>query len=331
MGQKPGRLFDVVLQFVTVFQVPLPGVRIGHVHDDRVASGVTVILPERPMRAAAHVMGGSPGTRELDLLDPQQQIDAVDAIVLSGGSAFGLDAASGVSAWLAERGRGYPVPPVRVPIVPAAIIFDLRNGGDKDWGRWPPYRDWAYEAAAKAGSEVELGAVGAGFGAATATTPGGYGMASTCPGTRLVVCAAAVVNAVGSPLVGDTRHFWAAPFEVDGEFGDRGWPRPFPADATRLRLKAGHRVAGANTTIVCVMTNANISKAEAKRVAVAAHDGFARALYPVHTPADGDVVFVLTSADVDPAPGEFDLLSLGVAAADVTCRAIARAVYEAMP
>lgn len=313
-----------------MFTLPLSGLRIGHVHDARVKSGVTVILADRAMRAAADIMGGSPGTRELDLLDPQQLVDGVDAIVISGGSAFGLDAASGVSVWLAERGRGYPVPPVRVPIVPAAIVFDLRNGGDKDWGRWPPYREWAYEAADHASTEVGLGAVGAGFGATTATTPGGFGMASTRLGVRTLVCAAAVVNAVGSPLVGDTQNFWAAPFEVDGEFGGRGWPDPFPADATRLRLKAGHEVAGANTTIVCVMTNANISKAQAKRVATVAHDGLARALYPVHTSADGDLVFVLTSAEVDPAPDEFDLLSLGAAAANVTCRAIARGIYEAM-
>lgn len=313
-----------------MFRAPLAGVRIGHVQDARVRSGVTVILPERAMRAAAHVMGGSPGTREIDLLDPQRPVDGVDAIVISGGSAFGLDAASGVSAWLAERGRGYPVPPVRVPIVPAAIIFDLRNGGDKDWGRWPPYREWGYAAAEQAAADVALGAVGAGFGASTATTPGGFGMASRRLGAHAVVCAAAVVNAVGSPLVGGTEHFWAAPFEVDREFGGRGWPEPFPADATRLRLKAGHEVAGANTTIVCVMTNANVSKAEAERVATVAHDGLARALYPVHTPADGDVVFVLSSTEIDPSPEEFDLLSLGAAAADVTCRAIARGVYEAM-
>ncbi len=312
------------------FDLPLDGFRIGHAADSTVRSGVTVILPDEPAVASAHVMGGSTGTRELDLLDPQQTVARVDAVAISGGSAFGLDAASGVSAWLHEHGRGYPVPPARVPIVPGAILFDLRNGGDKDWGRWPPYRELGFAAAQAAATRTSLGAVGAGVGVATANTPGGFGMAAEHMGEHTVVVAAAVVNAVGSPLVGDTGHFWAAPFERDAEFGGRGWPMPWPTDATGIRLKSGQAVPGMNTTIACVMTNAAISKAEAKRVAIAAHDGFARALYPVHTPADGDLVFVLSSGRIERSPTEFDVLGLGAVAANVVTRAIARGVFEAM-
>ena len=303
----------------------VPGVSIGHATNLQVKTGVTVILPDAPAAAAVHIMGGSPGTRETDLLSPEQAVDVVDALVLSGGSAFGLDAASGVQAWLRERGRGFFVEPFRIPIVPAAILFDLRNGGDKDWGRYPPYRELGYQAADSAVGKPALGAVGAGTGAVTATTPGGFGMAGQRVGP-FTVASAVAVNAVGSPLVGDTQHFWAAPFEIDGEFGGAGVPSPWPDDAAQLRVKPGYRLTE-NTTIGVVMTDAPLSRPELKRLATVAHDGFARALYPVHTPADGDLVFALSTGT---GVGDADTISMGAAAANTMTRAIARGVYEAM-
>ncbi|HEY5646906.1 MAG TPA: P1 family peptidase, partial [Pseudomonadales bacterium] len=167
----------VAVERESIRDIPIAGLHVGHAVDPIVRTGTTVILPERPAVASVQVVGGSPGTRETDLLSPQQQVDRVDALVLSGGSAFGLDAASGVQAWLKEQGRGFPVPPLRIPIVPAAILFDLNNGGNKDWGRYPPYRELGYQAACNATSRSATGRIGAGYGATTATTPGGLGMA----------------------------------------------------------------------------------------------------------------------------------------------------------
>lgn len=277
-----------------------------------------------------HVVGGSPGTRESDLLRPEQMVERVDALVLAGGSAFGLDAASGVQAWLREHGRGFPVADLRVPIVPAAILFDLNNGGDKAWGRYPPYRELGYAAAQAATPDFATGRHGAGFGATTATTPGGVGFAQETLACGATVAAIMAVNAAGSPLVGETDHFWAAPFERDAEFGGRGLPRPWPENATRLRTKAGHSTAGMNTTIGVVVTDAVLTKLEAKQVAIMAHDGFPRALYPVHSPGDGDLLYVLSSATRALSRTELSLLSLGTSAANVVARAIAQGVFAAM-
>ena len=310
--------------------IPIAGLSIGHAQDERIRTGVTVILPDAPAVASAHVVGGSPGTRETDLLNPQQLVERVDAIVLSGGSAFGLDAASGTQAWLAEAGRGFPVPPKRVPIVPAAILFDLNNGGDKDWGRYPPYRELGFQATETASTQVSTGAVGAGFGATTATTPGGLGLASETLSCGATVMAIMAVNAAGSPRIGSTEHYWAAPFERDGEFGGLGFPEPWPADAETVVTKAGHSTAGMNTTIGVVVTDAAISKVEAKQIAVMAHDGFARALYPVHTPGDGDLLFVLSTAEKNLDRETLSLLSLGTTAANTVTRAIAQGVHSAL-
>ena len=179
------------------------------------------------------MVGGAPGTRESDLLNPLQMVERIDALVLAGGSAYGLDAATGVQAWLREQGRGFPVRDLRVPIVPAAILFDLANGGDKDWGRYPPYRELGYDAAAAAGASMDTGRRGAGYGATTATTPGGIGLAAERLACGATVMAIMAVNAAGSPLIDDTGHFWAAPFERNGEFGGRGWPTPMPARPLR--------------------------------------------------------------------------------------------------
>jgi L-aminopeptidase/D-esterase-like protein len=310
--------------------IPVPGIRIGQAEDTRLRSGVTVIVPDAPCVASMHVVGGSPGTRESDLLQPIQIVQRVDALVLSGGSAFGLDAASGVQAWLREQGRGFPVGNQRVPIVPAAILFDLNNGGDKHWGRYPPYRELGYQAAAGATTAVRTGAHGAGFGATTATTPGGLGVAAETLACGVTVMAVVAVNAAGSPLIGTADQFWAAPFERDGEFGGRGYPHPFPPDLTRVHTKAGHPTAGMNTTIGAVVTDAVLTKLEAKQIAVMAHDGFPRALYPVHSPGDGDLLYVLGTGAMDLGRERLSLLALGTTAANVVARAIAQGVYAAM-
>jgi len=316
----------------------IAGLAIGHAEDIRLKSGCSVIIPDRPAIASVHVMGGAPGTRDTDLLSPDQTVERVDALVLSGGSAFGLDAASGVQAYLRSIDRGFAVGAARVPIVPAAILFDLLNGGRKDWGRFPPYRELGFAAAEAAGTlECPLGTVGAGFGATTATLKGGLGTASAVLACGARVAALVAVNAVGTATIGDTAHFWSAPFEIGAEFGGLGLPHPWPVDATRLRLKGAARTLGAaegglqaNTTIAIIATDAVLSKPQAKRLATMAHDGMARALYPAHTPMDGDLVFAL-STEVLPLASLMDFAALGAAAATVLARAIARGVHAATP
>jgi D-aminopeptidase len=275
--------------------------------------------------ASADVRGGAPGTRDIDLLQPDETVERIDAVVLSGGSAFGLDAPTGVQAFLREQGRGFAIGPVVVPIVPGAIVFDLLNGGNKDWGRFPPYRDLGYAAAGNAGVDFALGNTGAGLGATTVNLKGGLGSASATTRDGAIVGAIVIANAVGSVTVGDGPHFWAAPFERNGEFGGRGLPPTMPPDALDIRLKGGARE---NTTIALVATDATLTKAQAKRLATVAHDGLARAIYPVHTPLDGDVVFAASTAR-RAAPDLMAFAELGALAANVLSRAVARAVYEA--
>ena len=208
----------------------IPGVRVGQTGDARLASGVTVVVFDEPAVASIDIRGGGPGTRETALLDPAQTVEGVDAIVLAGGSAFGLDAASGVQAFMREQGRGFPVRAARVPIVPAAILFDLLSGGDKDWGRFPPYRELGYEAAAKATLDIALGSAGAGLGATTVNFKGGVGSASAMT-QGLTVGAIVAVNAAGSVTIGDGPWFWAAPFERDGEYGGCGFPSSLPPNS----------------------------------------------------------------------------------------------------
>ena len=304
----------------------VPGLRVGHADDGKLASGVTAVVFDEPAVASADIRGGAPGTRDIDLLRPEQTVERVDAIVLSGGSAFGLDAPGGVQAWLREQGRGFAVGPVRVPIVPGAILFDLLNGGDKDWGRFPPYRELGYAAAANAKHEFALGSAGAGLGATTVNLKGGLGAASAEMRDGTVVGAIVAVNAVGSVTVGDGPWFWAAPFELEGEFGGRGFPAPRPPDALAIRLKGRPRE---NTTIALVATDATLTKPQAKRLATMAHDGLARAVYPAHTPLDGDIVFAASTGKRPLANPVQGLADLGATAANVLARAIARAVYEA--
>ncbi|MAW85324.1 MAG: peptidase T4 [Phyllobacteriaceae bacterium] len=311
----------------------IAGLKVGNAGDQRLRSGVTVIVPDEPVTASVMVLGGAPGTRETDLLDPHNSVEKVHALVLSGGSAFGLDAASGVQAALREQGRGFAIGPHIIPIVPAAIIFDLANGAPKDWGRYPPYRELGYEAALAAATQFETGSAGAGLGALTATVKGGLGTASTVLGDGTTVAALVIANPVGSPLVGETHHFWAAPFEIGGEFGGLGLPSPMPGDADGLRIKFRdmRRQGIENTTIAVIATDAALSKAECKRLAVAAHDGFARAIWPVHTPLDGDLVFSLATGS-RPRPADGDaFIDLCAAASATMARAIARGVHDASP
>ena len=302
------------------------GVRVGQAEDAKLGSGVTAIVFERPVAASVDVRGGGPGTRETALLDPAQTMEGIDAIVLSGGSAFGLDAASGVQAYLREQGRGFRVRHAQVPIVPGAILFDLLAGGDKDWGRYPPYRDLGHEAAACAGTDFTLGSAGAGLGATTVNLKGGIGSASAKTRDGLTVGAIAAVNAAGGVTIGNGPHFWAAPFEEDGEFGGLGWPAAFPHDALAFRSKG---VPGENTTLAVIATNAKLSKAQCKRLAVMAQTGLSRAIYPVHTPLDGDIVFAAATGHKPLADAHHGLSELGTLAANVLARAIARGVYEA--
>jgi D-aminopeptidase len=304
----------------------VPGLKVGHADDAKLASGTTAIVFDEPAVASADMRGGAPGTRETDLLQPEQTVERVDAIVLSGGSAFGLDAPGGVQAWLREQGRGFAVGPVRVPLVPGAILFDLLNGGDKGWGRHAPYRDLGYAAAAAAGETFALGSHGAGFGATTVNLKGGLGSASAALRDGTVVGAIVAVNAVGSVTVGDGPHFWAAPFELEGEFGGRGLPSPRPPDALAVRMKGRPRE---NTTLALVATDATLTKTQARRLATMAHDGLARAIYPAHTPIDGDIVFSASTGKRPLANPVHGLAELGAVAANVLARAVARAVYEA--
>ncbi|PCI05352.1 MAG: peptidase T4 [Hyphomicrobiales bacterium] len=308
----------------------IAGLTVGNAASSKLKSGVTVVLCEEPTIASVHVMGGGPGTRDTELLSPKNLVEGIDALVLSGGSAFGLDAASGVQAMLREQGRGFAIGPVTVPIVPAAILFDLTNGGDKDWGEYPPYRELGKEAALAAREDFAIGSEGAGYGAKVAGLKGGLGTASLKLDNGITIAALAAVNAVGSPIIADTGHFWAAPFEIDGEFGNRSLPSPLPDNAAEIQIK--HRTPAssiANTTIAVIATDAVLTKAQAERLAIASHDGFARALWPVHTPLDGDLIFSLATGKSDIVPDLNDWLDIGAYAASVMSRAIARGIYEA--
>lgn len=319
----------------------VPGIKVGCADDAHIKTGVTVLTSEEPFIASVDVMGGAPGTRETDCLAPDKLVQQVDALVLSGGSAFGLDAASGVMDTLRTQQRGLQVGPVKVPIVPAAIIFDLINGGASDWTE-NPYRDLGAQAYKSADENFLLGSHGAGAGATTAVLKGGLGSASLMMPNGVIVGALVVVNPHGSVVAPDSNHFWAAPFEMGDEFGGLG---PSTRNRSNLlpkneKLRAYDALqndgsmssdlpAGMNTTIAIVATNATLDKAQLKRLAVASQDGMARAIVPSHTPFDGDLVFALSTTDVELHDPIIDSMQLGHAAAVCLSRAIARGVYHA--
>ncbi len=302
------------------------GLQVGNAGDDNVKSGTTVLIGDAPFVAGVHVMGGAPGTRETDLLAPDKVVQAVDALVLSGGSAYGLDAASGVVDGLRKMGRGFAVHDLRVPIVPSAILFDLVNGGDKDWVE-NPYRKLGLAALKNTAVDFALGSHGAGVGATTMGLKGGLGSASVVLENGVTVGALVAVNPVGSVTVGEGPEFWAAPFEMNGEFGAGKVGGPYdPQVEPTLKAKLGE-----STTVAIVATDAVLTQAQATRMATAAHDGMARAIVPSHTPFDGDLVFGVSTGKIALSDPELDALRLGHAAAVCLSRAIARGVYEAKP
>lgn len=295
------------------------GLRVGNAQDAELRSGVTVLCADQPFCAGVHVMGGAPGTRETEALAPDRLVQEVDALVLSGGSAFGLDAASGVMEGLRAMGRGFAVGGLRVPIVPAAILFDLANGGAKEWVQ-NPYAGLGHDALHAAAADFALGTAGAGYGATTARLKGGLGSASWVLEGGITVGALVAVNPVGCVTMGQGPHFWAAPFEQDAEFGGLGMGRAAGVALTKLAREA--------TTIAIVATDAALDQAQLTRMAIAAHDGIARAIVPSHTPFDGDLVFAV-STGAKPVDGPAALLDIGHAAATCLTRAIARGVYLA--
>ncbi|PLS22425.1 P1 family peptidase [Neptunicoccus cionae] len=315
----------------------VPGLKVGNAQDDGLKSGTTVLLGDAPFIASVAVMGGAPGTRETDLLEPDKMVDRIDALVLSGGSAYGLDAATGVQERLRQNRRGFAIGPAIIPLVPAAIIFDLLNNGNKDWQR-NPYYDLGKAAFDNAAETFDLGSTGAGTGALAAMHKGGLGSASFVLDSGHTVGALVAANPVGSVTQPGGRHFWAAPFEMNNEFGGLGLsgesgftlPEASRKMAAFARQAEIPETAPLNTTVAIIATDAPLTKAECKRLATVAHDGMARAIMPSHTPHDGDLVFALSTVQrsTEPAP---DLTTLGTAAAHCLSRAIARAVYCATP
>lgn len=307
----------------------IEGLKVGHAQDDRLKSGVTVLTANAPFTASVSVQGGAPGTRETDLLAPDKSVAQVDALVLSGGSAYGLEACAGVVAGLRAQGRGYRVGDAVIPLVPGAIIFDLLSGGDQGWTDtpYPALGRAAFEAAT---GSTPIGTIGAGTGAMTAMMKGGLGTASLTLDNGITVGALVAANPMGSVTTPGDKHFWAAPFEIDGEFGGLG---PDPGAGLGHSLDSRKLTAmleRANTTIAIVATDATLDKAQCQRVAIAAHDGIARACVPAHSPGDGDLVFSV-STSARPMSSPQDLTMIGHAAALCLSRAIARGVYAATP
>lgn len=303
----------------------VPGLLVGNADDEHLKSGATVLLSDKPFNASVDVRGGAPGTRETDLLAPDKLVDAIDALVLSGGSAFGLDAAGGVMDELHRQGRGFEVADVRVPLVSSAIIFDLLNGGNKSWSS-NPYAEIGKRALGNASVDFALGTAGAGAGATTVDLKGGLGSASFVLPDNTTVGALVVVNARGSVVSGKGGHFWAAPFECGAEFGDHGCNTE-RSDLTNLHQGIADE-SGANTTIAIVATDAPMNSSQLKRLATVSHDGLARAIVPSHTLFDGDLVFAISTGEGDVVDAAKEA-ELGNVAAHCLARAIARGVYEA--
>ena len=293
----------------------IPGVYVGHAQHPTSPTGCSVILCPGGAVGGVDVRGAAPGTRETDLLAPGNLVDRVNAVLLTGGSAFGLAAADGVVRWLYERGYGFPTPAAPVPIVPAAVLYDLRPGAVA----WPD-ADAGYAACEAASHETLWGRVGAGTGASVGIllgdalpSPGGIGLAARTLPDGYAVVAVVAVNSFGSVL-GQDGGILAGTRGPDGSFYD-----PFSVIGA-----AGRSRAGQNTTIGCVVTTAPLDPAGCRRVASMAHDGLARAIVPAHTQFDGDTLFALSAATPDAQPA--DLTYVGVVAADLVAEAIRAAV-----
>lgn len=305
----------------------ITGIKIGNAEDHSIKTGVTVLTSDNPFTAGISVMGGAPGTRETDLLAPDKMVQEIDAIVLSGGSAFGLDSASGVADELAQQGRGFKAGDANVPIVPAAIIFDLLNGGNKNWDI-NPYKNLGKTALENCDHDFKIGSFGAGTGATTANLKGGLGSASLILDNGITVGAIVAVNSFGAVSNGKGEPFFASPFEISKEFG--GIEGQVKHDPSILHLKLSSRNRE-NTTIAIVATDAKLTKAQATRLATVSHDGMARAIIPAHTPVDGDLVFAASIGNKKLVNPVEDELIIGHAASVCLARAIARGVYFATP
>lgn len=313
----------------------LPGVKLGHADLPRAATGVSTLVFEQPAVASVSTLGGAPGGRDTQMLEPEFTVERVDALLLSGGSAFGLDAAGGAMRALAAMGRGFAVGTARVPIVPQAIVFDLLNGGEKTG---VDYALLGKEAVEVAIPHICMGSVGAGMGATTATLKGGFGAAQAVTRGGFRVQAFMVVNAIGTACL-PNGSFWAAPFEQNGEFGGRPLPSPLPEGALALRIKGHAQAPGQEagqqtiqppaTTIGAVVTDATLTKAQAKRLAIMAQDGLARALRPAHAAMDGDTIFAAATGEKPLTEPLLDLTEIGMLAGDCVARAIALGVYHA--
>lgn len=306
----------------------VPGIRVGQAEDRAMVTGTTVVLAERAAVAAVTVTGGAPGASGTAILHPASVMTKVDAVALSGGSSFGLEATGGASDWLRHEGRGFSMGTARVPIVPGAIIFDLLTGPEPAWDRppwWALGRTATERAAGEGGLEVALGNAGAGLGARAGNIKGGTGTASACT-AALTVGALTVANPVGRVLIPGSRAFWAHPFERDGEFGAVAPP---PTPVADLDYPFEDFSAGENTSLAVVATDLALDRDQCLRVAVMAQDGLARAIRPVHSPLDGDTIFVLATGARPLANPIAETARAGMLAADCVARAIARGVYEA--
>lgn len=304
----------------------VPGIRVGNAQNRKVRTGVTVVLPEGGAVCAVDVRGGAPGTRETDLLDPSCMSERSDGIALAGGSLFGLDAAGGLMHWLRRKGHGGKFLDATIPSVPAAIVFDLHNEGDKSWTDERLYFDLATEAADAAGKDFAMGTEGAGTGTTAGEIKGGLGSASQKLDSGATVGALVVVNCFGQAVIPGSKRFWAADFERGGEFGgctDLSPPAPVKTEIPEFAE------AGLNTTLAVIATDLTLTKAQAKRIAMVAQDGLARAIHPVHTPFDGDVIFCISTGKQEMEAKEVEVTLLAMAAVECLARATARGVYEA--
>ena len=302
----------------------VPGILIGNAQDKKLMSGCTVLTSSVTLTGGISILGGAPGTREIELLKPDKTVSQIDGLVLSGGSAFGLDSASGVTKYFKEKKKGFQVGPHLIPIVPAAVLFDLNAGGDHNWSN-NPYPKLGYKAAKEASIDFSIGSYGAGTGATTVNLKGGLGSASIELSDGVIIGVLVAVNPIGSVTVGDGPHFWAAPFEIMEEFGGKGIAPHFDVS----KKQATKTVVGSATTIGVVATNATLTKAGNKRLAVAAHDGLARSIYPSHTAMDGDLVFSVSTNEKSRKSSITNTIELENLAAICMARAIARGVYSA--
>ena len=298
----------------------IDGFLVGNAHDDNIKSGVTVLTRSTSFRASVSILGGAPGTKETDLLSPDKIVENIDGIVLAGGSAFGLDASSGVMDCLRIQNRGFDTGAIKVPIVPSAILFDLKNGGLKDW-KINPYRDLGQKAFLNISDYFEVGSVGAGCGATTSVVKGGLGTNSIFYGDRIKVAAIIAVNSVGSPFFPGTNILYSDFYSGEKEYMERP---PMTASINSTKLLTGEA-----TTLGIVCTNLNFNKNDLNRIAISAHSGIARAIEPSHTPFDGDIIFSATSGTEPIVNNDKDLMLVCQLSALCVTQAVGSAIKAA--